>query len=122
MTDKGGVAASQDYGKDEASVEKLLTKHNALETDVLAHSGIIQGLAEDARRLVQSGHFDGAKIAARQVSFLLVLDKEIVSFYILLAQLEVTCKLIVLILCKTLVVVGYHQLFVCCDRPGEGSL
>ena len=69
MTDKGGVAASQDYGKDEASVEKLLTKHNALETDVLAHSGIIQGLAENARRLVQSGHFDGAKIAARQVSF-----------------------------------------------------
>ena len=78
MTDKGGVAASQDYGKDEASVEKLLTKHNALETDVLAHSGIIQGLAEDARRLVQNGHFDGAKIAARQVSFPLVLDKEIV--------------------------------------------
>ena len=67
MNDKGGLAANEDFGKDEAAVDKLLTKQNALEADILAYSSVVQGLAQDARRLVNSGHFDGTKIAERQV-------------------------------------------------------
>ena len=67
MNDKAGLAANQDYGKDESSAEKLLTKHTALQTAVDAYSPIIQGLAEQARKLVQSGHFAATKVATRQV-------------------------------------------------------
>ena len=67
MTDKAGLAANQDYGKDELSAEKLLTRHTALQSAVDTYSPIIQGLAEQARNLVQSGHFAASKIASRQV-------------------------------------------------------
>lgn len=67
MNDKAGLAANQDYGKDELSAEKLLTRHTALQSAVDTYSPIIQGLAEQARKLVQSGHFAASKIASRQV-------------------------------------------------------
>ena len=67
MTDKAGLAANQDYGKDELSAEKLLTRHTALQSAVDTYSPIIQGLAEQARKLVQSGHFAASKITSRQV-------------------------------------------------------
>lgn len=67
MNDKAGLAANQDYGKDELSAEKLLTRHTALQTAVDTYSPIIRGLAEQARKLVQSGHFAASKVASRQV-------------------------------------------------------
>ena len=67
MTDKAGLAANQDYGKDELSAEKLLTRHTALQSAVDTYSPIIQDLAEQARKLVQSDHFAVSKIASRQV-------------------------------------------------------
>ena len=67
MTDKAGLAANQDYGKDELSAEKLLTRHTALQLAVDTYSPVIQGLAEQARKLVQSDHFAASKIASRQV-------------------------------------------------------
>jgi len=67
MNDKAGLAANQDYGKDELSAQKLLTKHAALQTAVDTYAPIIQGLAEHARKLVQNGHFAATKIATRQV-------------------------------------------------------
>ena len=70
MNDKAGLAANQDYGKDELSAEKLLTRHTALQTAVDTYNPIIHGLAEQARRLVQSGHFAATKIASRQVKAL----------------------------------------------------
>jgi len=69
MTDKAGLAANQDYGKDELSAEKLLTRHTALQSAVDTYSPIIQGLAEQARKLVQSDHFAASKIASRQVKW-----------------------------------------------------
>ena len=66
MNDKAGIAASQDYGKDETSTEKLLTKHKALEADVEAYSSVVSGLAEEARRLRRGDHFDANTITARQ--------------------------------------------------------
>ena len=70
MNDKAGLAANQDYGKDELSAEKLLTRHTALQSAVDTYSPIIQGLAEQARKLVQSGHFAASKIASRQVKYI----------------------------------------------------
>lgn len=67
MNDKAGLAANQDYGKDESSAEKLLTRHTALQTAVDTYSPVIQGLAKQAKKLVQSGHFAAAKIGTRQV-------------------------------------------------------
>ncbi|EDO49575.1 predicted protein [Nematostella vectensis] len=66
MNDKAGLAASQDYGKDGASAETLLTRHKALQVDVAAFSTTIDELAEEARRLVQSSHFDSEKISSTQ--------------------------------------------------------
>ena len=68
MNDKAGLAANQDYGKDESSAGKLLTRHTALQTAVDTYSPIILGLAEQAKKLVQSGHFAADKIATRQVN------------------------------------------------------
>ena len=68
MNDKAGLAANQDYGKDESSAGKLLTRHTALQTAVDTYSPIIQGLAEQAKKLVQSDHFAAEKIATRQVN------------------------------------------------------
>ena len=67
MNDKAGLAANQDYGKDELSAEKLLTRHTALQTAVDTYGPIIRGLAEQARKLVIEGHFAASKIASRQV-------------------------------------------------------
>ena len=67
MNDKAGLAANQDYGKDESSAEELLTRHTALQTAVDTYSPVIQGLAKQANKLVQSGHFAAAKIGTRQV-------------------------------------------------------
>ena len=67
MNDKAGLAANQDYGKDELAAEKLLTRHTTLQTAVDTYGPIIQGLAEQARKLVQAGHFAATKIATRQV-------------------------------------------------------
>lgn len=69
MNDKAGLAANQDYGKDELSAEKLLTRHAALQTAVDTYSPTIQNLAEQARKLVQTGHFAASKITSRQVQF-----------------------------------------------------
>ncbi|KAK2560477.1 Spectrin beta chain [Acropora cervicornis] len=66
MNDKAGLAANQDYGKDESSAEELLTRHTALQTAVDTYSPVIQDLAKQANKLVQSGHFAAAKIGTRQ--------------------------------------------------------
>ena len=70
MNDKAGLAANQDYGKDELAAGKLLTKHTALQTAVNSYNPIIQALAEQATKLIHSGHFAAAKIATRQVKSL----------------------------------------------------
>ena len=70
MNDKAGLAANQDYGKDELAAGKLLTKHTALQTAVNSYNPIIQALAEQATKLIHSGHFAAAKIATRQVESL----------------------------------------------------
>ena len=70
MNDKAGLAANQDYGKDELAAGKLLTKHTALQTAVNSYNPIIQALAEQATKLIHCGHFAAAKIATRQVESL----------------------------------------------------
>ena len=69
MNEKAGVASSQDYGKDEKSVQKLIAKHNALMTDVESYSSVIDDLAKEGKRLMQAEHFDLANIKARQVNW-----------------------------------------------------
>ena len=71
MNDKAGLAANQDYGKDESSAEKLLTKHAALQTAVEAYSAIIRGLAEQAKKLTQSVNFASSQVSSRQVKYVM---------------------------------------------------
>lgn len=69
MNEKAGLAASQDYGKDEKSCQKLLAKHNALITDVESYGTVIEELATEGRRLIQNKHFDSLAIETRQVQY-----------------------------------------------------
>ena len=69
MNEKAGLAASQDYGKDEKSCQKLLAKHNALITDVESYGAVIEELATEGRRLIQNKRFDSSAIETRQVQY-----------------------------------------------------
>lgn len=67
MNEKAGLASSQDYGKDEKSVQKLFARHNALITDVESYGTVIEDLAKEGKRLREARHFDSPSIKARQV-------------------------------------------------------
>ncbi|BHF71927.1 hypothetical protein SprV_0401498800 [Sparganum proliferum] len=58
--------ASPDYGKDSASVESLLSKHQVLETDIQAHQDRIVELNARADEFLQSGALDADTIRERK--------------------------------------------------------
>lgn len=58
--------ASPDYGKDSASVESLLSKHQVLETDIQAHEDRIVELNARADEFLQSGALDADTIRERK--------------------------------------------------------
>ena len=89
MNDRAGLAASQDYGRDEEAAVKLLKKHKvlpyqfallyflyrytipfylqSLQEEVKGYSGSVEELGEVARGLIASDHFDSINISARKV-------------------------------------------------------
>jgi spectrin beta len=66
MNDKAGVAANPDCGRDEDAAVKALKKHKTLEEDVEGYVSVVEGLEQEARRLVRADHFDSTNISARQ--------------------------------------------------------
>nr|XP_022333961.1 spectrin alpha chain, non-erythrocytic 1-like isoform X4 [Crassostrea virginica] len=66
INDKMALATSKDYGKDENSADKLLTKNKVLETDIQTYQGIVTGLGKEAQRLFKIGCQDPATLRKAQ--------------------------------------------------------
>eukprot|EP00042_Codosiga_hollandica_P029214 m.159345 g.159345 ORF g.159345 m.159345 type:complete len:2437 (+) comp53015_c0_seq1:84-7394(+) len=60
------LLSSKDHGKDLASVQNLLKKHQLVETDVAAHKDRIDSINAQANSFISAGHFDADNIRARQ--------------------------------------------------------
>ncbi|KAL0850595.1 hypothetical protein ABMA28_012356 [Loxostege sticticalis] len=60
------LLTSEDSGKDLASVQNLMKKHQLVEADIQAHEDRIQDMNAQADALVSSGQFDSAGIGARR--------------------------------------------------------
>ena len=66
INDKMTLASSTDYGRDEASADKLLTKNKVLETDIQTYQGIVTGLGKEAQRLFKTGCQDPTTLRKAQ--------------------------------------------------------
>ncbi|XP_046383507.1 spectrin alpha chain [Ischnura elegans] len=62
------LLTSEDSGKDLASVQNLIKKHQLVEADVLAHGDRIGDMNAQADSLIESGQFDAASIQEKRNS------------------------------------------------------
>ena len=62
------MLASEDYGKDLASVQNLLKKHQLLEADIIAHEDRVRDMNNQADSLLESEQFDREQIQERRKS------------------------------------------------------
>ncbi|XP_059141379.1 spectrin alpha chain-like isoform X3 [Physella acuta] len=60
------MLASEDYGKDLASVQNLLKKHQLMEADIAAHEDRIKDLNSQADQFVEAGVWDSESIVSRK--------------------------------------------------------
>ncbi|MFH4975655.1 hypothetical protein AB6A40_002364 [Gnathostoma spinigerum] len=61
-----GLLASEDYGKDLASIENLLKKHQLLEADIASHADRLAEMNQQADSLLGSEQFDQPQIDNRR--------------------------------------------------------
>eukprot|EP00794_Sanderia_malayensis_P015984 gene15984-17594_t len=54
--------SSEDYGKDLATVQNLLRKHQLIEVDIAAHEERIATLSNQCKHFIEIGHFDAVNI------------------------------------------------------------
>ena len=60
------MLASEEYGKDLASVQNLLKKHQLLEADVAAHEDRIKDLNSQAEQFIEGGVWDAESLEVRK--------------------------------------------------------
>ena len=60
------MLASEEYGKDLASVQNLSKKHQLLEADIAAHEDRIKDLNSQADQFIESGVWDAESIEVRK--------------------------------------------------------
>ncbi|XP_052259701.1 spectrin alpha chain-like isoform X3 [Dreissena polymorpha] len=60
------MLASEEYGKDLASVQNLAKKHQLLEADIAAHEDRIRDLNQQADQFIESGVWDAESIEVRK--------------------------------------------------------
>ena len=68
LAETEALMSSDEYGKDLASVESLLKKHNSVEADILAHEERLLDLNNQAKKFIAQGHFDASKIEDKEKS------------------------------------------------------
>ncbi|XP_033114838.1 spectrin alpha chain, non-erythrocytic 1-like isoform X3 [Anneissia japonica] len=68
LTDCETALASEDFGRDLASVQNLLQKHQLLEDDIAAHEGRIKELNDQANAFIDAGHYDSDAIKEKRDS------------------------------------------------------
>nr|XP_032800960.1 spectrin alpha chain, non-erythrocytic 1 isoform X8 [Petromyzon marinus] len=66
LSEVEALLASEDYGKDLASVNNLLKKHQLLDTDISAHGDRLKDLNSQAESLMASDAFDPAAVRAKR--------------------------------------------------------
>lgn len=66
LSEVEGQLLSEDYGKDLISVQNLIKKHAALESDVASHQKRIDGVIEHANSFIESDHFDKDNIKVKR--------------------------------------------------------
>lgn len=62
LSEVEALLASEDYGKDLASVNNLLKKHQLLEADISAHEDRLKDLNSQADSLMTSSAFDTSQV------------------------------------------------------------
>jgi len=62
------LLTSEDAGKDLASVQNLMKKHQLVDADILAHDDRIKDMNDQADSLIESGQFDAAAIQEKRQS------------------------------------------------------
>lgn len=62
------LLTSEDAGKDLASVQNLMKKHQLVDADILAHEDRIKDMNDQADSLIESGQFDAAAIQEKRQS------------------------------------------------------
>ena len=65
IKDKNSGMKAAEFGKDEDSSVKLLTKHKALELEIDTYSGIVKEISATATKLTNSNHPDFKQIKSR---------------------------------------------------------
>ena len=65
IKDKNSGMKAAEFGKDEDSSVKLLTKHKAVELEVDTYSGIVKEISATASKLTNSNHPDSKQIKSR---------------------------------------------------------
>ncbi|XP_033735465.1 spectrin beta chain, non-erythrocytic 5-like isoform X2 [Pecten maximus] len=65
IQDKKPVASSTDLGASYPAVQNLMKKHQALEAEIIAHEPLIDEVASNAQRMIQSKHFASQDIEVR---------------------------------------------------------
>lgn len=65
-----GLLASEDYGKDLASIENLMKKHQLLEADITAHADRVNDMNTEADNLLENEQFDQPEINNRRKVYL----------------------------------------------------
>ena len=65
IKDKNSGMKAAEFGKDEDSSVKLLTKHKAVELEVDTYSGIVKEISATASKLTNNNHPDSKQIKSR---------------------------------------------------------
>ncbi|XP_022241663.1 spectrin beta chain, non-erythrocytic 1-like [Limulus polyphemus] len=65
ITEKNDILTSTDYGRDEDGAVRLLTKHKALELEIDTYTGLVNEMARQAQKMVDSNHPESKVINGR---------------------------------------------------------
>ncbi|XP_053397827.1 spectrin alpha chain, non-erythrocytic 1-like isoform X5 [Mercenaria mercenaria] len=65
IQDKKPIAESTDLGNSLVAVQNLIKKHQALESEIVAHEPLIDAVANAAQHMIKSKHFASAEIEKR---------------------------------------------------------
>ncbi|XP_055880886.1 spectrin beta chain, non-erythrocytic 2-like isoform X3 [Biomphalaria glabrata] len=65
IQDRKPLAESQDFGHSLSSVQNLMKKHQALESEIVAHEPLIETVASSAQQMIRGKHFAAPDIQTR---------------------------------------------------------
>ena len=70
IRERNPLASSSDLGHTLTEVQSLLKKHSVLETELLSHAAVIDGVVNTAQELIASRHFASQQIQEQKTNLL----------------------------------------------------